>query len=99
MGGNDVIGHVKSCPRTFRRGRSAFIAAAQRRHDMLAASTTTGNRQPQGKESKFSDLGDLFSPSVAYSNRIAQSRSRPPEWQHRLREEVEATDGLYRIRL
>ena len=48
---------------------------------MLAASTTIGNRQPQGKESKFSDLGDLFSPSVAYSNRIAQSRSRPPEWQ------------------
>src|SRR5437016_12899664 len=55
MGGNDVIGHVKSFPRTFRRG-----AAAQRRQCTLAASPqlpSYDDRQRQGKEPKLSDLG------------------------------------------
>jgi len=55
MGGNDVIGHVKSFPRTFRRG-----AAAQRRQCTLVASPqlpSYDDRQPQGKEPKLSDLG------------------------------------------
>jgi hypothetical protein len=60
MGGNDVIGHVKSFPRTFRRGAVHSFAAAQTKACMFVASrnyrvTTTGN--PTDKEPKLSDLG------------------------------------------
>ena len=59
MGGNDVIGHVKSFPRTFRRGAVHSFAAAQTKACMFVASrnyrdTTTGN--PTDKEPKLSDL-------------------------------------------
>src|SRR5262249_11481263 len=60
MGGNDVIGHVKSFPRTFRRGAVHSFAAAQRRQCTLVASPklpSYDDRQPQGKEPKLSDLG------------------------------------------
>ena len=60
MGGNDVIGHVKSFPRTFRRGAVHSFAAAQRRQCTLVAFPqlpSYDDRQPQGKEPKLSDLG------------------------------------------
>ena len=48
MGGNDVIGHVKSFPRTFRRGAVIHLRPQLPSYD---------DRQPQGKEPKLSDLG------------------------------------------